>query len=95
MEKYATESVELTTDQIGRLRFQSLKGRDIVFWTVYDNPTDFPGKFICRPHSISRGTFAHHMIGDTIEEVRAKIPRGLIQMPRRLTDDPKIVEIWF
>ena len=89
------QSQELTPDQVLRLERRKYEQRDIMFWTVYGDPTDFPGKFVCRPSSIKHGTFNHHLIADSLDALRKKIPAGLIQMGRSKSDDPTIVEIWF
>tara|TARA_R110000868_G_scaffold118062_9_gene313341 strand:- start:2909 stop:3136 length:228 start_codon:yes stop_codon:yes gene_type:complete len=67
-------------------------------WTITQNPSDHPGKFVARKHVIRAGETAvteDHHIADTLEEVRQMLPRrGLIRLPRARGDDPVIVESW-
>jgi hypothetical protein len=70
-------------------------------WTVFNNETtDFPGVYVCRrfesygkpqPHVIAREVVA---TGQTVEEVRNKLPEGLHCLPRSENDDPNIIETW-
>lgn len=66
-------------------------------WTIYDHPTDFPSGFIARLYTVTaeggKPTSACYT-GDTLDEVRAKIPQGLYNMGRQPEDDSKIVESW-
>jgi len=66
-------------------------------WTVYANPSDFPGKFVVRKHEIREGAnrpTAEHFVGDTIDEVREHIPGWAIRFEREPGDDPVIAEVW-
>lgn len=66
-------------------------------WTIFERPTDFPNGFIARLFTVTpeggRPTPACYT-GDTLEEVRSKIPRGLVNLGRQPEDDSKIVESW-
>lgn len=66
-------------------------------WTITDNPSDFPGKFVARRHVVG-GASAHptdqHFVADTLAEIRAALPSGLICIARGPEDDPVIVESW-
>lgn len=71
----------------------------LVIWTVYENPTDFPGEFVARPHFVGRGggkpvAAPHAIRAKTLAELRAKLPPGLILFPRDKSDPPQIVESW-
>ncbi len=50
----------------------------ITMWTVYDKPSDFPDQFVARKFIIGSTVSAtsEHVTGDTLDEVRAKIPGG-------------------
>lgn len=74
-------------------------------WVVYFNPKDFPGKYVVRRHAIAEvaGAFApavgsyattEHYPCDSLEDARAHVPDELIRLPRRVEDDPVIVEVW-
>jgi len=64
------------------------------FWVVFDHPTDFPDIFIARLFHGEAPTNAV-IKGDTLADVRALIPHGLVCLTRSPDDDPKIVECWF
>ena len=66
-------------------------------WTVHDQTTrEYPGKFVVRmwvtlpAEKATRFTIAH----DTLDELRAMLPRGLTCIGRHTNDLPEIVEAW-
>jgi hypothetical protein len=72
-------------------------------WTVYYDPKDFPGKYVVRRGDIFRSktpSGEHHMpsdeyyVADSLEEVRGKIPWGMVCLHRAEEDEPQIVEVW-
>lgn len=74
----------------------------VTFFVVYDNPSDYRGKFVVRRHFVMRTvdrTFVRvaiipHAVVDTLEAARAAIPAGLTRLLRVPGDDPVIVETW-
>lgn len=74
----------------------------MTIWVIYDHPKDFPDKFVLRPHFVvSDGEDGarempswQEWIGDTLDEVRKRVPWGLACFPRDEGDDPRIVESW-
>ena len=68
-----------------------MKGIDI--WVIYDNPLDVPGKFVLR-HWINENPTKTMYIADTLDEIRTKVPQGLVNIGRMPEDDPKIKEVW-
>lgn len=66
-------------------------------WTIYDHPRDYSKGFIARMFVVRDGYSGPTDItvtGETLDEVRDKIPQGLYCMPRQEQDDPVIVESW-
>lgn len=68
-------------------------------WTVYYNPSDFPGKYVCRRTTIVGGGKLvfdpDALVVDDIAIIRREMMmRGLHQMPRFDGDDPVVVECW-
>lgn len=65
-------------------------------WTIYHNPTDFPGKYVARRWIVSEQPAAtgEVFLADTLGEVRDMLPPGLVPMQRWEGDDPCIVETW-
>lgn len=60
---------------------------------VYDNPADYPGKYVARLWDLQQPT-GFVVVADSLEEVRAAIPDGMVQLARLGKDDPVIVETW-
>jgi len=67
---------------------------DLCIWTITENPSDFPGKFVARRHVVGMGATCDCHVADSLEGVRALLPAGLIMLPREEGDDPVIVESW-
>ncbi len=66
-------------------------------YVVTRNPTDFPGLYVAREQVIdARGVTptSWHVVGASLEEVRAQIPPGLFRIARDPSDDAVIVETW-
>ncbi|PWC64010.1 hypothetical protein TSH7_10050 [Azospirillum sp. TSH7] len=74
----------------------ALEAGDLLIWTIYDNPSDAPGRFVLRPFSSRNGqpdTWA--CTSKTAEALRELMQRlGLTCMPRQNGDDPVILESW-
>lgn len=91
----------MNSTQIGRADIDQLQKNaheegDLLVWTVYDHPKDFPDTYIVRPHSSSRAKpLAVHFSHPDLELIRYILERaGLICMQRSEADDPTIVETW-
>jgi hypothetical protein len=76
-------------------------GAMIKLWTVYDSPDDYPGKVVAREFRICRKdgkvvteTVGEPVIGDSVLEVRSRLPSGLARLPREPADHPSVVETW-
>lgn len=70
----------------------------LLIWTVYNNPSDYPGKYVVRWFCLA-GDGAYTaaqptIITDTLEEARAALPQGLHRLGRGTNDDHTIVETW-
>jgi len=72
--------------------------RPLTFWVVYFGATNHPpGKWVVRAQDASeRGVRPHEVFFEcnSLAEARAKVPAGLVLMPRYAGDDPCIVETW-
>lgn len=71
---------------------------ELAFFTVYKNPSDYPGKYVVRRTRVAAGNElidANASVFDTLEEARAVIPAGLYRIARHPTDPPAVVEVWF
>lgn len=65
----------------------------LFIWVIYNSPTDLPGRFVARKWNRDQPT-PELIQGKTLEEVREKLPPGLVMIPRHPRDDLKIVESW-
>jgi hypothetical protein len=68
-----------------------------IIWVITHNPRDYPGKYVVRPHIVTRGWSApgqHAEVFATLEEARAYVPRGCHFFPRDPSDDAVVVESW-
>jgi hypothetical protein len=72
---------------------------DLPMWAIYRRPRDYPDGYVARLWLIRRRTevpLPTNVIvtAPTLAGVRAKLPPGLVCLPRQPGDDPKIVETW-
>jgi hypothetical protein len=80
-----------------------MTGDGLRLWTIYSNPTDYPGKFVTRESVITAGHVRTRVtptaVVDSLEEARAAAQAAsayvLVRQERHPSDDPKIVETWF
>jgi hypothetical protein len=85
-EHYAAQ-VQGAADWLGQL----------LIWTIYDHPLDFPEWFVARPHIIRPKTAAPlqlHLMAKDLNLLRAMLPDGLTRLGRQPNDDPAILEVW-
>jgi hypothetical protein len=67
----------------------------IDLWTVYENPSDFPGLFVARPFNGEEATDVH-IAAPKLETIRGMMEMmGMSCLSRHEKDDPTIVETWF
>lgn len=74
----------------------------IDFWVVYDHPTDYPDCYVLRkqmsvfvPGELPFETKdAACRVSDSLDELRAFVPKGAINLGRHQDDDPVIIEVW-
>lgn len=60
---------------------------------VYENPEDYPGKYVARLWDLQRPT-GFVVVADSLEEIREAIPEGMVRLNRTEKDAPAIVETW-
>lgn len=66
----------------------------IEIYTIYENPSDYPGKFVMRKFIGDKPT-NDHIISDTLEQIRKSVPHGLVRFDRHPADDVTVIETWF
>jgi hypothetical protein len=66
---------------------------DTSMWVVYEEPPAFPNQYVARRYRsyVETGEF---VVGDTLNDVRAKLPPGLMRIERSNQDDPMVRESW-
>lgn len=70
---------------------------DLVIWTIYRNPKDFPDGYVTRPWTITPGGNARPGMAHlsmTLEDARINCGPGLTRLPPSPEDDPTVVESW-
>jgi hypothetical protein len=65
---------------------------EIEFYVVYDDPVDYPGKFVVRRWA-DQGADSH-VVCDDLESARQAIPAGRWRIDRMPDHDPTIRELW-
>jgi hypothetical protein len=71
----------------------------LAMWAVYDNPSDYPGKFVARRFDVDAAGPRPSMsiiIMDDLDKLREMLAfeLHLTCLTRSPEDDPKIVETW-
>jgi hypothetical protein len=62
-------------------------------WVVYESPEDFPDQYVARRFYLNRVT-KDFVVGNTLVEVRSKLPKGLFKIERSKRDHPQVRESW-
>lgn len=77
------------------------KEHKLQFFTVYKDPADFPGMYVCRQFNIDQPTDNHFADEDydkvldwMLEQFKQLHQGAPYRLPPDPTDDPKIVETW-
>lgn len=79
----------------------STSGHNLYIFTITQNPSDYPGKFVVRRWAINSRRPEPSpdplpwCIRNTLEEARATLPHDLSCFKRHPSDDPVILESWF
>lgn len=89
----------ITAEDARVIQEASARMGNLLAWTIYDHPADFPTSFVLRPLSVQEGRvvpLAFHMLAETAEEARLMLPcpPGMVCFPREPKDAPCIFETW-
>jgi hypothetical protein len=66
---------------------------DLSMWVVFEEPPDFPNQYVARCYRNYAET-GEFVVADTLVDVRAKLPPGLMKLERSAKDDPIVRESW-
>ncbi len=66
---------------------------DTSMWIVFEEPPAFPNQDVARLYRSYVDT-GEYVVGNTLNEGRAKLPSGLMRMERSSQDDPLVRESW-
>lgn len=89
------------SQRIGRSGMRQLHAKacadnDLLVWTIYDHPIDYPESFVVRPYSTRlRIPLTVHFQAPELSKARAALnAMGLVPVLRSSNDDLKIIETW-
>ena len=85
---------------MGRHTINPIPVSMIEIFTIYESPSDHPGRFVLRrwhTHFGGQGIYFDKepiAVVDQLEEARKNVPSGCHRLDRSPEDDPVIVETW-
>lgn len=86
-----TKNKDLVVDSFGNVNSAKLVKCPII--VVYEDPRDYPSKFVARLFNLAKPT-KFIAISDSLEEVRKAIPPTMVWFERFREDDEKVVECY-
>ena len=66
----------------------------LAVYTIHRDPEDHPGKWVVRQRNIPGGGRLACAIVDSLEQARAAVPFGLINLAKMPGDEPDLFETW-
>jgi hypothetical protein len=90
------ESVPIGRSGITKLHIKAMQERDLLTWTIYDHPLDFPDSYVVRPFSSKLACpLTVHFAHAQLDVVRGALERlGLTRLARSESDPPSVIETW-
>lgn len=84
----------MSTNQ--RLVFLSARkaGNRLETFVIYENPRDYPGKFVVRKWQGLEPDIAPLTVCESLEIARSFVPPDKFNLGRHKNDDPAIREVW-
>ena len=62
-------------------------------WVVSTNLPDSTAKVVAR--LVTGNEAPYTLVGETLAEIHAQLPAGLVRMNRQPSDPPELLEVWF
>jgi hypothetical protein len=92
----AMNSIRIGRGGMATLQNNAIAKNDLLTWTIYDHPEDFPHCFVVRPFSSKQAcALTVHFEHAQLAAVRqALMNLGLTCLTRSETDPPSVVETW-
>jgi hypothetical protein len=75
------------------IQIDALRKMPLVAWIVLWDPPDYRGKFMAR--LVAADASVYVLLADTLAELHAQLPPGLVRSPRFPCDPPEMLEGWF
>jgi hypothetical protein len=94
LNRYLRRMTDKIIDAVGAQDMQAYAARTyrLSGWIVMQDQPGYPGKVIAR---LSAGTPTPYvLLADTLAEIHAALPAGLVRSDRQPSDPPEVVEIW-
>ena len=66
---------------------------DLSMWIVYEDIPEFPNQYVAKRCRLDVET-GDYVVGDTLNDLRAKLPPGLMRIERSSHDHPQVRESW-
>ena len=74
------------------------EGDALVVWTLYHNPTDYPGQFVLRRALVRKNELIRDReptcVSPQLSDILAALPAESFFIPRHPNDAPAIVGTW-
>ena len=77
------------------LHTDACRDRALLAWAVLWDLPAYPGRYAARLLTSGRAPSPYLMLADTLAEVQAMLPPGMVRSERTYADPPDVVEIWF
>jgi hypothetical protein len=90
-------SVEIDIRYAAQLQLSALSLGQLLIWSIFDHPPEFPEWFVARPTIIrpkTSGAIPMHLIASDLDTLRAMLPDGLTRLEPAEWDEAKIIEVW-
>lgn len=90
------KSVRIGRSGMIQLQNKAIDDNDLLTWTIYSHPEDFPDCYIVRPFSSRLACpLTVHFQHTSLDRVRGALERlGLTCISRAPGDPPSVVETW-
>jgi hypothetical protein len=75
------------------LHADARRTRSLVGWVVVQDPPAYPDKVIAR--LVTEAPSPYLLMANSLAEMHAQLPPGLVRIERQAADPPEVVEIWF